>query len=356
MADIDSSRSRSRSSEESSPNEDINSKLDSILTSINKMAPIVKNMEDNLPGFMKMKEAFDRETLGLENSENEIEDTDLISKVISDDEEEENNDKISNEISDSEDLVDKNLTKSSRPNFQSINPLFRTLSFGKENTTVIDEDTSVCISKVLKEGMDKEELKNILDNTIVPKNCPRLTVVPTNSNIEDLSPQAKHVDRQLIKIQKVLTSGLSILSQCISEVIQKDKCDLKLMSEATALFAHSSHMLDKQRRNTYQSSINFDYAKSIIAEDYPIEDKLFGEDMNDKIKNVAESIKHTQKIKPKRFFFKNHPYSNNKPFLGNRFKNNSQFKKNYNQFNNNAGNYKNRFRKTYQYQHQKKKY
>ena len=160
-----------RSSDESSSTkkEEITSKLDSILLSINKMAPIVKNMEDNLPGFMKMKEVFDRETLGLENSENENED--LISKDISDEEDNLNNvDKTSKDNSDIEDLSDKNLdldrSKSSRPKSQSTNPLFRTLSFGKENTTVIDEDTSVCISKVLKEGMDREELKNILDNII----------------------------------------------------------------------------------------------------------------------------------------------------------------------------------------------
>ena len=64
--------------------------------------------------------------------------------------------------------------------------------------------------------------------------------------------------------------------------------------ERVSLLKNSGNHVD-----VLQSTFNFDFAKPMNSEDYPIEDKLFGDDMNEKIKNAAESIKH----KTQEFFF-----------------------------------------------------
>lgn len=285
----------------------INDKLNNIILTLNKVVPTVSLIEANMPGILEMKKVFEEEK---SNFDPEAE-------------------AISSDVDESEKELKGNSTS-----------IFKKLSFGEENSCEIGEDIAFSLTKVLKEGMDKTELKSIQEKYVVPKNCPRLNIVPTNANIENLNTKAKHTDRQLIKIQKILTCGLSILSQGLTLASQDEKIPIELLSEATAVLGHGSYLIDKQRRLTYESCLNVDYARPITGEDYPIESKLFGDDFNEKIKCVSESLKAQQKVRSKKFFFNRFsPYNKGKPFLGNRkyhgFKKNYQTYYKNNQYRNN---------------------
>ena len=87
-----------------------------------------------------------------------------------------------------------------------------------------------------------------------------------DSNTEDLSP--KSITSGQFKLLSLF--GLYIRTHCFWSY-KKDNCYLKL-SDATILFAH---MLDN--RSMIYQYFEFDYAISMILEDYPIEDQLFGD-------------------------------------------------------------------------------
>ena len=327
MESFEENTSPKKKSKESEEKENLTKQLESIVGVLAKITPVFHKLESNLPKLIEMREVFEKESECLEKSNN----------VDSEDEEH-----LSDKASGSNNVSEGHISDDEANEDPS---LFTLLSFGKVNETVIDDSVSKGITKVLKEGMDKNELKSILEKHEVPKNCPRLKVVPTNFDIEKLSSKARHTDKQLIRIQNIMSCALSILSQCLTKSVQDEPVPNDLLAQATALFGHSSYLLDKQRRLTYEACLNVDYSKSIASNDSPIEEKLFGNNLNEQIKNVSESLKYQHKIKSKKGFFFNrtNPYYRNKAFLGKRpfqksyqaYKHFSQHNSQYSQYNQN---------------------
>ena len=309
--------------------ENLSKKLENIVGILSKITPVFNKLESNLPKLIEMREVFESECLEKSNNvdSGDVSEEEQLSERASGSNDSQNNAPESHDDESNED-----------------SSLFTLLSFGKVNETVIDDSVSKGITKVLKEGMDKNELKSILEKHEVPNNCPRLKVVPTNIDIEKLSSKARHTDKQLIRIQNIMSCALSILSQCLTKSVQDEPVPNDLLAQATALFGHSSYLLDKQRRLTYEACLNVDYSKSIASNDSPIEEKLFGNNLNEQIKNVSESLKYQHKIKSKKGFFFNrtNPYHRNKAFLGKRpFQKSYQAYKNFSQHNRQFSQYSN---------------
>ena len=331
MESYEENTSPKKKSKESEEKENLTKQLESIVGVLAKITPVFNKLESNLPKLIEMREVFESECLEKSNNvdSGDVSDEEQLSEKAS------GSNSIQNNVSEGHISDDEANEDSS---------LFTLLSFGKVNETVIDDSVSKGITKVLKEGMDKNELKSILEKHEVPKNCPRLKVVPTNIDIEKLSSKARHTDKQLIRIQNIMSCALSILSQCLTKSVQDEPVPNDLLAQATALFGHSSYLLDKQRRLTYEACLNVDYSKSIASNDSPIEEKLFGNNLNEQIKNVSESLKYQHKIKSKKGFFFNrtNPYYRNKAFLGKRpfqksyqaYKHFSQHNRQYSQYNN----------------------
>ena len=263
-------------------------KMSEVVNSVNVMMPVVKQMEENLPGLLKMKTCFEKESEQFQNVDHENEKDESVTDE--------------NQIECESELAEDTANEDS---------LARQLAFGKVNKIKIEAEAAECISGILENGMDKSQLKEVTDKYGTPKNCERMTTVPTDHSVEALNSKAKYVDKQLIKIQKVMVSGLSAISQCLTAVNNGENVSADMITEATMMFAHCSHSIDKQRRQCYLSCFNNDYSKQMIAEEFPIKGKLFGENFNETIKNISDSIRHTNKIKSRSssFFFRHKPYN-----------------------------------------------
>ena len=272
----------------SNMSEELLAKMTEVVSSVNIMMPVVKEMEENLPGLLKMKSCFEKESVQFQNSDQENEPDESVNEE--------------NQIESESELAEDSVNADS---------LARQLAFGKESKIKIESEAAECISGILENGMNKSELREVTDKYGTPKNCERMTTVPTDHSVEALNSKAKFVDKQLIKIQKVMVSGLSAISQCLTAVNKGENVAADMLTEATMMFAHCSHSIDKQRRQCYLSCFNNDYSKQMVAEEFPIKGKLFGENFNDTIKNISDSIRHTNKIKSRSSsnFFRNKPYA-----------------------------------------------
>ena len=70
---------------------------------------------------------------------------------------------------------------------------------------------------------------------------------------------------------------------------------LKPLADAISLQAHASHSFDLERRLSFKKDIKDDFA-SLCSNTYPVEQQLFGEELQEKIKNADETSKLKQKV------------------------------------------------------------
>ena len=76
-----------------------------------------------------------------------------------------------------------------------------------------------------------------------------------------------------------------------------------MSDESLGLQAHTSHFIDVDRRLNFKKDIKEEFA-SLCTNSYPVEDMLFGQELQEKIKSVDETAKLKLKVslsKPKPF-------------------------------------------------------
>ena len=157
-----------------------------------------------------------------------------------------------------------------------------------------------------------------------PENCKRLDVVLVNTGIfNNVNRETKSEDLSLQHIQKPLTKGLTQMVYLMNSLIKAEKNEtetpsrqdiLSSLSKSFSLLADSSHAIDLRRRKNFKSELKEEY-KSLCADNNPVTELLFGNDLGKDAKELTDQkktvlVKNVQKRKT--WYNKSRFY----PFLG----------------------------------------
>ena len=143
-----------------------------------------------------------------------------------------------------------------------------------------------------------------------------MEVVQVNPEIlNTASIQTKKQDTAFKSLQTEIMKGLMASCAAYTQLFKVSKQDtmskkdvsriLKPMADAISLQANTSHSIDVDRRLSFKKDIKDDFA-SLCTSSYPVEDMLFGQELQEKIKSVDE----TAKLKLKVSLTKPKPYNN----------------------------------------------
>ena len=173
------------------------------------------------------------------------------------------------------------------------------------------------VEKMLSEGLSKDTSAQLTQKYETPTNCARLAVLPCNPEVfKNASAKAKSRDSALQNTQKALAKGLSAVIYAYDDLLHSPDGDTvqvrEKMADGIALLSHASHSLDMFRRQSFKGEIKDEY-NTLCTTSYPAAGSLFGPNVNDKIKEVQESMRVARTTR--RF----QPYPTRRfPFLGQR--------------------------------------
>ena len=187
----------------------------------------------------------------------------------------------------------------------------------------IDEGLSAIVIDLLQLGMNKECKDKLIDSLHKPANCKRLDVVLVNTGIfTNVNRETKSEDLGLQHIQKPLIKGLTGLVYTINKLIKAEKGEsagpsnqemLEDLSKSFSLLATSSHELDLRRRRNFKSELK-DIYKPLCADNNPVTELLFGNDLGKETKELTDERKAvvTKSYPNTKKLYRYKPY----PFLG----------------------------------------
>jgi len=170
----------------------------------------------------------------------------------------------------------------------------------------INCDLALGVSEILKSGLKTEAKDKLNDSYTCPENCKRMEVVTCNPEIlNSASSSTKKLDSTARAHQGNLMKGL--MASCsaynnIYTLIQQDSVSkkelnrsLKPLADAISLQAHASHLFDLERRQSFKKDIKDEFA-SLCSNSYPVDQLLFGDELQEKIKSADETSKLKQKV------------------------------------------------------------
>ncbi|GFN87752.1 myomodulin neuropeptides [Plakobranchus ocellatus] len=130
--------------------------------------------------------------------------------------------------------------------------------------------------------------------------------------------RARYRDTSLQGVQKSLLKGLTAVALVfdkLAKTIREDEV-VEQLSDGVALLANASHRLDVFRHQSFQGEFKGEY-NSLCQASYPVTGSLFGPSVQEKIKEVQESLKVARSTR--RFqAFKQGTHGKRFPFLGQR--------------------------------------
>ena len=176
----------------------------------------------------------------------------------------------------------------------------------------INEKIARGVTKVLEEGMSKETVEKTTEKYQIPENCPRLEAITCNPEIyKNASNRARIRDVSLQNVQKVLSKATTAITMAFDKLSQQgDSSVIECVADGVAMMSHASHSLDILRRQCFKGELKEEY-NSLCSPKYPVSGSLFGENVNERIKEVNETMrvaKCTRRFQP----YKNRRF----PFLG----------------------------------------
>lgn len=144
--------------------------------------------------------------------------------------------------------------------------------------------------KILKEGLDKEKRKSILEKYPTGKNLQLSKAPKLNEEIlSSLPDQTVKQDNFLCQVQNHISSILTAIGSPITHIItqvpppEDNNTVLKNLIDAGRLLTDLHNSMSKHRKYLIGPLLNTDLRK--VIEGSPITDNLFGDNLSDRIKS-----------------------------------------------------------------------
>jgi len=168
----------------------------------------------------------------------------------------------------------------------------------------LPEKLANVITQMLKTKMAADTMKTTLANIKTPKNIPMLNVPLINAEIwANLSDFAHSRDKKLARTQKKLSKALALNAEMVAELTQlreslngSERKKVKTITakalDAIQLGAAVNQDLNQQRRDRLRSEVQPTY-KNLCNPPEEEAEKLFGKDLNERLKELKEVKKVT---------------------------------------------------------------
>ena len=192
----------------------------------------------------------------------------------------------------------------------------------------INEKLAVGVTAILRTGLNSEAKDEFKKLYICPENCKRMEVVTVNPEIlNSASGQTKKQDHTSRLLQAELMKGLTasctaynlLYGFTLQETVStRDiRRALRPLSDSISLQAHASHEIDVERRTSFKRDIKEEFA-SLCTGSYPVDNLLFGPELQEKIKTADDTAKLKLKVATTR-----RPQGTRKPYQGKGYKGSS---------------------------------
>ena len=179
----------------------------------------------------------------------------------------------------------------------------------------INTDLAMGISTILQSGLKSAAKDTITELYTCPENCRRMEIVICNPEIlNSASSATKKSEERACEMQGDIMKGLmasataynNLITIVKQETINKQdiKATIKSLANAISMQAHVSHSVDINRRFNFKQDIKAEFA-SLCSDAYPVENHLFGNELQEKIKSVNEATKLKLSVNSNK---KHHPY------------------------------------------------
>ena len=161
------------------------------------------------------------------------------------------------------------------------------------------------VENLLQHGMDAEAKESMLLKYLKPDNCPRLEVVKVNPDIyNSVRRNTKQEDFALQKLQQPLIAGITAVIEVLNAYVQAELGEGRTptaetvmpgLSNAVSLLCDSCHELDIRRRIGFKHDIREEF-RPLCGNSTPVTSMLFGDDLGESVKALAETSKVTKQI------------------------------------------------------------
>lgn len=155
-------------------------------------------------------------------------------------------------------------------------------------------------SKIIKEGISKEEKKVIAEKYPRPSNFTMLKAPDLNAEIKELAKGvALKKDSFNASSQNTLSSGMTAISLVLNDLLTKKEIDMDTiigrLGNAGRLLSELHHAFSISQRIISIASIEaLDPLEKCVAIDCPVANFLFGEDFSERYKQ-AKALKKSRK-------------------------------------------------------------
>lgn len=174
------------------------------------------------------------------------------------------------------------------------------------------EATGPKISEKLASRVNEACTKNAIESKMkeleakyhTPENCTNLCVPKVNPELwHDLQRPSKTKDLALQEVQRGIVKAtqpiLSILEEAIAAQKLKEKIEpstiMSKLADSVTFLCHAIYKTSMTRRETLKDVINSNY-RSVCGQNTPLGKCLFGDELPQHIKNIAEVNKLSKKI------------------------------------------------------------
>ena len=175
----------------------------------------------------------------------------------------------------------------------------------KLGPALVDADLADTVNHVVRAKIDDDKkalIKDKIKQYPVPENCHKLRLPKVEDLLWDqLESHTRSRDASLQNIQQTLLTAITALVRATDDLILRQQTDESLESEVTILMDSLILLgsvnvdLSIKRRELIKPDLNNEYKKLCTASGV-ITDNLFGDDLAQQVKNIAETNKIRNKI------------------------------------------------------------
>ena len=171
------------------------------------------------------------------------------------------------------------------------------------------ELATYCVHKARNSWIQKEDMARLEKKYPEPENC-AIGPVKLNKGLEEvLSPHIKQQEESAFRAQCVQARGLIALAQAMQDV--KKACatnstlatTFETMMDAFTLFSDQNRRINVTRRFTIRPDLKAQF-RHLCKPEVPVTDNLFGDELEQSIKEVEESSKLKSQLSVRKDGFK----------------------------------------------------
>lgn len=172
------------------------------------------------------------------------------------------------------------------------------LDSDKKTAAAVHKDVALRWSEIMKKGLPPEEVKFLLEKYPIPENCNFISVPKLNAEISAaIQESAIKRDKRIVEKQERVAACLGAIGKAISITLKTDtpgKLELlEKLSDGGRLLASIHRDESLARKSIIMANLNISMKTTLS--NTSVDEWLFGDDLEEKIK-IAKNLEKTTKV------------------------------------------------------------